>query len=153
VAIVTSEGALILVAEDDPNDALLLARAFKKANVASAVRRVSDGDQAVAYLAGEREYGDRERHPIPAIVVLDLKLPRRSGLEVLTWIRQHPGLRRLPVVILTSSKARADVDRAYDLGANSYLLKPVDFDALLELVKSLNLYWTVFNQRPAVAGP
>jgi len=71
---------------------------------------------------------------------------------VLTWIRRHPGLRRLPVVILTSSKARADVDRAYDLGANSYLLKPVDFDALLELVTSLNLYWTVFNQRPAVAA-
>ena len=145
-------GGAILLAEDNANDALLLERAFRKANVGGVVHRVSDGDEAVAYLAGESGYADRDRHPLPAMVLLDLKLPRRSGLEVLDWIRQHPELRRIPVVILTSSRARADVDRAYDLGANSYLLKPVEFSALLELVRSLTVYWMVLNEPPAV-GP
>jgi CheY-like chemotaxis protein len=146
------QGGAILLVEDDPNDALLVQRAFRKANLANPVHLVSDGDQAVAYLGGEGGYADRQRHPVPVIVLLDLKLPRRSGLEVLTWIRQQPRLKRLPVVILTSSKESADVNRAYDLGANSYLLKPVDFTALLELVKALNLYWIVLNEPPAVAG-
>jgi DNA-binding response OmpR family regulator len=84
------------------------------------------------------------------LVLLDLKLPRRSGLEVLEWIREREGLKRLPVVVLTSSKEVADVNRAYDLGANSYLVKPVSFNSLLELVKSLEVYWLILNQKPDI---
>jgi CheY-like chemotaxis protein len=141
----------ILLVEDDPNDALLLQRAFRKANLANPIQLVSDGDAAVSYLAGQAPYADRSRHPLPVLVLLDLKLPRRSGHEVLEWLRAQPGLRRLPVVVITSSKESVDVRRAYDLGANSYLVKPVGFDALIEMVKALNLYWLILNQPPEVA--
>ena len=106
----------------------------------------------MAYLAGEGPFADRQRHPFPVLVLLDLKLPRRSGLEVLEWIRAQTGLKRLPVVVLTSSKEATDVNRAYDLGANSYLVKPVGFDSLLELVKSLEVYWLILNQKPDVSA-
>jgi CheY-like chemotaxis protein len=86
--------------------------------------------------------------PRPALVLLDIKLPRRSGLEVLEWLRGEPNLRRLPVVMLTSSEESRDVARAYDLGANSYLTKPVDFEKLIQMVQVLGLYWTVWNQPP-----
>src|SRR5581483_1794343 len=102
-------------------------RAFAKANVPNPLIIVGDGDAAIAYLAGVDGYADRTRFPLPALVLLDLKLPRRSGLEVLEWIRKQPGVRRIPVVVLTSSRQRPDVDCAYDLGANSYLVKPVEF--------------------------
>ncbi len=138
----------ILLAEDDSNDVLLIRRAFRKANIANPLHVVRDGEQAVAYLCGQAPYADRERHPLPVLLLLDLKLPRKSGLEVLEWLRQQPGLKRLPVVMLTASRESADVNRAYDLGANSYLVKPVDFDPLLEMVKTLGLYWVVMNQKP-----
>jgi CheY-like chemotaxis protein len=111
---------------------------------------VSHGDEAVAYLSGEGRFADREAYPFPVLVLLDLKLPRRSGLEVLGWIRSQPGLKRLPIVVLTSSKESIDINRAYDLGANSYLVKPVGFDSLLELVKSLEVYWMMLNQNPEI---
>lgn len=142
----------ILVVEDDPNDALLLERAFRKARLANPLQLVADGDAAVAYLSGAETYGDREKYPLPALVLLDLKLPRRSGHEVLEWIRGQPGLRRLPVVALTSSRESRDVERAYDLGVNSYLVKPVGFDALLEMVQALNLYWVLLNQAPELGA-
>lgn len=141
---------VILVVEDDPNDVLLIQRAFKKANILAPLRTVSNGDEAVAYLGGEGKYADPEQAPSPELVLLDLKLPRRSGLEVLEWIRSQERLRRLPVVVLTSSRETSDINKAYDLGANSYLVKPVGFDSLLELVKSLQLYWLTLNQKPEI---
>jgi len=138
----------ILLVEDSPDDALLIQRAFRKANLANPVELVRDGEDAVTYLSGAAPYEDRERFPLPVFMLLDLKLPRRSGLEVLAWVREQPALRRLPVVVLTSSRESVDVNRAYDLGVNSYLTKPVGFEALIEMVKNVNLYWLVLNENP-----
>ena len=139
----------ILLVEDSPDDALLIQRAFRKANLANPVQLVRDGEEAVAYLSGNAPYEDRTRFPLPVFMLLDLKLPRRSGLEVLAWVRQESVMvKRLPVVVLTSSRESVDVNRAYDLGVNSYLTKPVGFEALLEMVKNVNLYWLVLNENP-----
>lgn len=138
----------ILLVEDSPDDALLIQRAFRKANLANPVQLVRDGEEAVAYLSGASPYEDRTRFPLPVFMLLDLKLPRRSGLEVLAWVRQESVVKRLPVVVLTSSRESVDVNRAYDLGVNSYLTKPVGFEALLEMVKNVNLYWLVLNEHP-----
>jgi CheY-like chemotaxis protein len=143
---------LILLAEDDPNDVLLIQRAFEKTNIANPIQVVRDGEEAVAYLSGERQFADRERHPLPLLLLMDLKMPRKSGLEVLEWVRRQPGLKRLPVVVLTSSNQSPDINRAYDLGANSYLVKPAGFDSLLELVKSLDVYWLILNEKPDLGG-
>ena len=141
----------ILLAEDDPNDVLLLRRAFRGAGLPEPELVVSDGEEAIAYLEGTGSFADRERYPLPALLLLDLKLPRRSGLEVLEWVRRHAGLSRLPVVILTSSRQPADVDRAYDLRANSYLVKPASLEALREMVSALDLYWLRMNESPGAA--
>jgi len=142
----------ILLVEDTPDDVLLIQRAFRKAKLNANMQVVNDGEAAVEYLAGTGRYADREQHPLPVVVLLDLKLPRKSGFEVLTWIRQQPLLKRLSVVVLTSSDQMQDVNRAYDLGANSYLVKPVEFDALMEMVKTLDLYWLLWNHRPEIAN-
>ena len=130
----------ILLVEDDSNDVLLLQRAFRRAGLTQSLQVVSDGDQAVCYLSGDGEYSDRARHPMPALILLDLKLPRRSGLEVLEWLRaQPPQIKNLPVIVLTSSRLSEDVDRAYGLGANSYMAKPSgNYDGLAEMVKNLD---------------
>ena len=140
----------ILLVEDNPNDVILIERAFRKANIANPLQRVTDGEQAVAYLAGERPYAERARCPLPVLMLLDLKLPRKSGLEVLEWLRDQPSLKRLPVIVLTSSKEAVDINRAYELGANSYLVKPMAFDDLLNMIKALNLYWLILNEKPEV---
>src|SRR5690349_12119322 len=116
---------LILLVEDNPADAWLFQRGLKKAGVTTRVERLSTGDDAVAYLEGRSPYDNRAAYPLPGIVVLDLKLPRRSGFEVLEWVRTRTGtLRLVPVIVLSSSSMPSDVNRAYDLGANSYLTKP-----------------------------
>ena len=138
----------VLLVEDNPDDVALFQRAFRKANIANPLRVVTDGEEAVAYLAGRGEYAERARHPLPVLVLLDLKLPKRSGYEVLAWLRRQEGLRRLPVAVLTSSRQAADVNRAYDLGANAYLQKPVGFEALHELLRTLNLFWLILNEKP-----
>jgi len=140
----------ILLVEDDSNDVLLIQRAFRKANLANPLQVVRDGEDAIAYLAGQAPYTNREHYPLPVLLLLDLKLPRKSGFEVLAWLRQQPGLKRLPVVVLTSSSRTADINQAYELGANSYLVKPVAFDALLDMVRTLNLYWLILNEKPDV---
>ena len=137
----------ILLVEDDHNDVLLIRRAFQKVNIANPIIVVNDGEQAISYLAGREPYVDRT---LPILVLLDLKLPRKSGHEVLEWLRGQANLKRLPVVVLTASSESSDVNRAYDLGANSYLVKPVTFDALVEMVKTLNLYWMILNKRADV---
>jgi CheY-like chemotaxis protein len=141
----------VLLVEDDENDVLFVQRAFKHAGILNPLHIARHGDEAIDYLGGTGAYSDRERYPLPVFVLLDLKMPRRSGLEVLEWVKERSGLKRIPIVVLTSSKNNADVDRAYELGANSYLVKPVSFEGLIELVKSLQLYWLVLNERPAVA--
>ena len=143
---------VILLAEDDANDVLLIQRAFLRNLVANPVQVVRDGDEAVAYLSGQAPFADRERHPLPVLMLMDLKMPRRSGLEVLEWVRQQPGLKRLPIIVLTSSNQTPDINRAYELGANSYLVKPAGFDSLLDLVKNLDMYWLILNERPELDG-
>ena len=138
----------ILLVEDDPNDVFLIQRAFRKANLANPIQVMKDGEAAVQYLSGQEPYADRDRYPLPILMLLDLKLPRRSGLEVLEWLKQQPKLKRLPVVVLTSSREHTDLNRAYDLGANSYLVKPVAFDSLLNMVQTLNQYWLIINESP-----
>ncbi len=140
----------ILLVEDNPDDVLLMRRAFGKCNLANPVHVVTDGEDAIAYLSGEGAFADRRRHPLPVLVLLDLKLPKRNGHEVLEWIRGTPGVRRVPVAVLTSSNESADINRAYDLGANAYLLKPVGFESLLEVVRALNLFWLILNESPQV---
>ncbi|MBD0334844.1 MAG: response regulator [Cyanobacteria bacterium Co-bin13] len=140
--------ATILLVEDDPGDVFRIQRAFRKANAVTPLEVVTDGEQAIHYLQGQGVYQDRERYPVPILVLLDLKLPRYSGFEVLTWLRGETALKYLPVVVLTSSEYQVDIDRAYALGANSYLVKPPDTDGLLEMVKAVDLFWLIFNRPP-----
>jgi len=140
----------ILLVEDDPNDVILIERAFENAKIANPIHVVEDGEKAVSYLESFSSQGERKGQSIPMLVLLDLKLPRKSGLEVLEWLREQPHLRRLPVVVLTSSRESSDINRAYDIGANSYLVKPGTFENLMEMVESLNMYWMILNQPPDV---
>ena len=142
----------ILLVEDDENDVMLLQRAFRRAAIINPLQVVRHGDDAVAYLEGTGEFADRQLHPLPVLMLLDLKLPRRTGLEVLQWVKERAGVKKIPIIVLTSSKNDDDVNRAYELGANSYVVKPVSFETLLELVKSLELYWLVLNERPNVSA-
>lgn len=132
---------VILLVEDNPDDVLLARRAVKKAALPVNMQVVTDGDEAVAYLGGAGQFGDRARHSLPALVLLDLKLPKRSGLEVLRWVRSQAMLDTTPVVVLTSSSEDEDIQKAYALGANSYLQKPVAFNGLVQLLGVLDLYW------------
>jgi CheY-like chemotaxis protein len=141
----------ILLVEDDSNDILFIQRAFRRSKLENPIQVVRDGDEAVAYLAGSGDYADRNLYPLPGMILLDLKLPRRSGLEVLEWLKQQPIIKRIPVVILTSSKENIDIDRAYDIGVNSYLLKPVNHNALNEMIETLNAFWLRLNCYPSIA--
>ena len=143
----------ILVIEDEQDDVALLRRAFRKVGLANPVTFLHDGEAAIAYLAGREDFRDRAAHPLPSLVLLDLKLPRKSGLDVLAWVRDQPQLQAIPIVVLTSSRQSRDLQAAYALGANSYLVKPVAFDELLAMVEALRLYWIVFNQTPTAAPP
>lgn len=146
------EHATILLADDDPNDVFLMQRAFKRIGYRNLLQVVANGEEAVRYLSGDGRFGDRSCFPLPSLVLLDLKMPRKSGLEVLTWVRAQPcGIRRIPVIVLTSSKQAVDVNQAYDLGANSYLVKPLTFERLVEIVGSLNQYWLSLCTRPGMS--
>jgi CheY-like chemotaxis protein len=126
----------ILLVEDDEDDVLLMQTAFREADVPNPLRVVGDGEQAIAYLQGEGSYGDRRQYPLPVVILLDLNMPKKSGLEVLEWLRKQPGLRRTTVHILTASSRSVDVTRAFDLGANAYLVKPSKLQALFEMVRT-----------------
>jgi CheY-like chemotaxis protein len=140
----------LLVADDEADDRFLIERALRKAQIANPVRMVSDGEEAIAYLVGEGKFADRAAYPAPMLLLLDLKMPRRSGFEVLAWIRGNPRHQSLPVVVLTSSPENADVKRAYEAGANSYLVKPVAFEGLHRMIETLGLYWLVMSRLPKV---
>ena len=138
----------ILAVEDEDDDVALLKRAFRKVGIVNPVTYLADGESAVDYLAGAGRFNDRSAHPLPALILLDLKLPRKSGLDVLAWIREQRVIRRTPVVVLTSSRQSRDLEHAYELGVNSYLVKPVAFDDLLQMIEALKLYWIKFNEGP-----
>jgi CheY-like chemotaxis protein len=148
----SSAAPLVLLVEDDANDARLVQRAFTRISVPVSVVRVPNGDEAVSYLRGEAPGAQGALHAVPLVVLLDIKLPRRSGFEVLQWVRaQAEPLKRLPIVMLTSSTESADINRAYDLGANSYLAKPPSTEKLNELVRMFAGYWLEANRAPALA--
>lgn len=130
-------GPVVLYAEDDPNDAFFMERAFTKLQRASSLKVVPDGQHAIDYLAGAGDFGDRARFPLPGLLLLDVKMPRRSGLEVLQWVRAQPDLARMPVVMFTSSTQRADIEFSRTHGANAFLAKPSNAEHLSLLVKEI----------------
>jgi two-component system response regulator len=138
----------ILLIEDDPSDIGLTRRAFEKGRISNKLIVAADGQQALDYLFGVDPESGRSLNPLPAVVLLDLKLPKVDGLEVLKRIRADSRTKRLPVVILTSSTEPRDLGASYDLGANSYIRKPVDFVQFAEAVQQLGLYWLVLNEPP-----
>jgi two-component system response regulator len=138
----------ILLVEDNPHDAELTIRALKKHNLANRLIAVEDGAEALDFIFCRGKYQDRNLSDPPKVVLLDLKLPKIDGLEVLRVIRQNDATRYIPVVIVTSSREDPDIKAAYAIGANSYVVKPVDFDAFSEAVSKLGLYWLLVNQPP-----
>ena len=142
------KGKIILLVEDNPDDVSLTLRALKKNKILNEVVVVNDGVQALEYLFGTGAYADRDVNVMPQLILLDLKLPRLEGLEVLRRLRSDERTRLLPVVMLTSSDEEPDITDSYKLGANSYIRKPVDFAQFTEAVQQLGLYWLVLNQCP-----
>jgi len=142
-----------LLVEDSPDDAELTIRAFEKSRLVNEVILARDGQEALDYLFGTGAHAGRDLSVMPELVLLDLKLPKLGGLEVLRRLRQDPRTRRQPVVVLTSSNEEQDIITSYDLGANSFVRKPVDFEQFLEAARQLGLYWLVLNSPPVVPGP
>ena len=138
----------ILLVEDDEADILLLRRAFRNARIANPLTEVHDGQAAIQYLSGEGDYADRARYPIPFMILLDLRLPKLSGFEVIAWLRDQPQLVDLIVVVLTASDHVTDVTKARDLGANSYLVKPGNFEELVQMVKRIKGRWLLLDRLP-----
>ena len=138
----------ILLVEDNPSDIELTKRALANDNIANKVVVAEDGQEALDYLFGTGHYAGRDAAPLLAVVLLDLKLPKVDGLDILRRIRANRRTKRLPVVILTSSQEEQDIAAGYDLGANSYIRKPVDFSQFAEAIKSMGLYWLVLNEPP-----
>ena len=133
----------ILLVEDDENDAMLLKMAFERNGITNPVQWVRDGLEAVAYLNGDDGYADRTQFPFPEVLLVDLKMPRMTGLELLAWINEHPEFRIIPTIIMTSSRQELDIESAYRLGANTYLTKPIAFDDLAKMVKLTHEYWAM----------
>lgn len=138
----------ILMADDDEDDRLLTREAMMESRVLNRLMFVEDGYELLCYLRGEGRYKDRETYPLPGLILLDLNMPKKDGREALSEIKSDPMLRRIPVVILTTSKAEEDMLSGYDLGAASYITKPVTFAALVELMQTLGRYWVEFVELP-----
>ena len=139
----------VLLVEDDLNDIFLVKRAFKMAQMQTALQVVTDGQEAILYLKGDGKYSDRKVYPLPRLVVMDIKMPRRTGFEVLEWVKGNGRpLRRIPIVIVSSSDNPNDINRAYELGANAYMVKPVNFKAVEHLFESITNYWGLECAKP-----
>jgi len=133
---------LIISVEDSPDDILILSTAFRKAKIAARLEFLTDGEQATEY------FSNLSSNAVPTLLLLDMKLPKRSGLEILAWLRSEPTLKRLPIIMLSSSNQPEDINQAYDLGANSYLVKPGSIDELVELAHAIENYWLRANTKP-----
>ena len=138
----------ILIVEDNPNDAELMVRSLKKNRLANSLIVLEDGEQALDFIFCRDKYTGRDPSGSPKVIFLDLKLPKVGGLEVLKQVKSNEQTRKIPVIIVTSSKEDPDIATAYDLGANSYVVKPVDFDHFVETITQLGLYWLVVNEKP-----
>lgn len=147
------EQALILLVDDDYNDCTLMRRAFVGAKVLNPLIIARSGEEAVDYLSGTGRYSNRKEFPLPALILLDIKMNGMDGLEVLSWIRSQPGLKTIRVVMLTSSNETKEVNLAYQLGANSFLTKPVDFERLVEIARTLSGYWLWMDSPPEAHRP
>jgi CheY-like chemotaxis protein len=140
----------VLLVEDDLNDIFLVKRAFKMAHLETPLQVVTDGEEATHYLSGDGKYADRQAHPLPRLIVMDLKMPRMNGFDVLEWIKNDGALRRIPVIIVSSSDRPQDIDRAYELGANAYMVKPVNFHAVEHLFETITHYWGLECAKPGL---
>ncbi len=138
----------ILIVEDNPNDAEMAMRALKKNNLANNVLVVEDGEEALDFIFCRGQYATRTANKRPKIILLDLKLPKINGLEVLREIKSNPKTKIIPIIVLTSSQEETDIVESYQLGVNSYIVKPVDFDKFVDAVKDIGLYWLLINQQP-----
>jgi len=139
---------VILLAEDNEDHVTLIRRAFRQSGLLNPVHVVNDGEDAIAYLKGEGRYSNRAEHPLPCLLLLDLKMPNKNGFEVLEWVRSQPAFRALRVVVLTTSGDMQDINRAYQLGANSFLTKPVDFRDFVQLTNAVKGYWLWMSRAP-----
>ena len=148
-----SEHAIVLLAEDEEDYVLLIRHAFSKANIPNPLYVVSNGEEAISYLRGKAKYANRDEYPLPDLLLLDLKMPRVSGFEVLMWVRQQPGFSGLRVIMLTSSDEIRDVNLAYQLGANSFLVKPIDFEDLAGLSRLIHDFWLKASRTPESFRP
>jgi CheY-like chemotaxis protein len=140
----------ILLVEDEKNDVFFLKHAFKEVGILNPLQVAQDGKEAMDYLSGTGEYADRERFPLPCLILLDLKLPRVMGFEVLKWMREQPELKALIVIVLTSSRLEPDIETAYQLGANAYLVKPSSPPQLREIVIGIKQFWLELNHCPGM---
>jgi CheY-like chemotaxis protein len=138
----------ILVADDDEEDCMFIDEAFEEGHIANDLRFVHDGEELMDYLKREGEYEDPEEAPRPGLILLDLNMPRKDGREALREIKADPDLKKIPVVVLTTSKQEEDIYRTYDLGVNSYITKPVTFEGLVEVVKGVRKYWFEIVELP-----
>jgi CheY-like chemotaxis protein len=138
----------ILLVEDESSDAALLLRGFEKAKVLNPIIHLTNGDEALGYLAGVRQYADRRKYPLPALILLDLKLPGMTGIQLLQWMRVQGEIKRIPVVVLTSNDDPDTINAAYDLGANSYLVKPGNNAEIARMVEAIQRYWVKLNEPP-----
>ena len=147
-----NENRTILLVDDNVDDIFLVRTAFENAKLTNPIQEVHNGDEAIAYLQGDPPFDDRSKFPLPALMLLDLNMPTRNGFQVLEWLRAQPGLKRINVVILTASLREEDVDRAFDLGANSFLVKPSSIGALTDIGRCLR-DWMNCTHFPRVAEP
>lgn len=148
-----SRSPVILLAEDSPDEVLLLRRAMRKARLRCPLHVVENGEQAVAYLKGEGRYSNRDEFPLPTLMLLDLKMPKMDGFQVLQWIHNQGELETLRVVVLTASDQVSDINMAYRLGASSFLTKPVQFEEFVALLDAIQDFWIDRNQNPHVSRP
>lgn len=144
---------VVLFADDSDDDRFLFQQTYKEVGVQNPLVMVDDGAEAIEYLSGTGEFSDRAKFPPAGLVILDLKMPRKSGLETLEWIRSRPPWRELPVLMLTASLSRSDVDLAYKLGANAFLVKPSSVAELTGMVASIKTFWLHFNEFPSCVAP